>query len=77
MVWELIELPESEVAPRFNPVFIQISEKEIAIMGGYSENGFLSDFSVFNFKSNKCLKVFDDGEYKFSSQDNQSALIGN
>lgn len=75
--WELIQLPKTEFAPRRNPVVIPLNDSEIAILGGCGENDKdLSDVVVFNVVNKECRKVADGGDLKFTSDNNQIALIG-
>ena len=75
--WELIKPPKEVFTPRRNPLVVPLNQNEIAILGGYGENGGLSDVLIFNVTSKECHKVADGGDYKFMSDNNQIALKGN
>lgn len=76
--WESIQLPKKEFVPRRNPVVIPLNDREIAILGGCDENDKdLSDVVVFDVINKECRKVADGGDLKFTSDNNQIALVGN
>jgi hypothetical protein len=54
-----------------------LNENEIAIMGGFGNSGYLSDVLIFNVAKREITKFTDGGNEKFSSDNNQIALVGN
>lgn len=64
--------------PRSFHVVVPLNASEIVIMGGMNKHGqILSDVVLFNPTHLACQKVDDREDYKFWSEDNSSALVGN
>ena len=57
-------MPVETLEPRYQPAVAVINQQEVAILGGWSKQGFsrLGDIIIFNSRTNKCKKVEVDEE---------------
>ena len=65
--------PATTLQPRYQPAVAQISSSEIAIMGGWSREGYsrLGDVVLFDATSNTCKLVVKHNAIKLNAVGNQ------
>ena len=64
-LWQLINVAENILTPRYYPAVAPLNDTEIAILGGSNYPNRLSDVIVFNTTTKTCQKVSAGGDYKF------------
>ena len=75
--WQLIRAPVATLEPRCQPAVAPLNAHEIAILGGWSKEGFsrLGDVVIFDSRTCKVTKVVasaNEGTPKFNATANQS-----
>lgn len=66
--WQMIRAPVGTLEPRYQPAVVAINSHEIAILGGWSREGYsrLGDVVLFDTRTRACAKVVSQDQ---SSQD--------
>ena len=72
-LWQLIDVAENILTPRYNTAVAPLNDTEIAILGGSYR---FSDVIVFNTTTKTCQKVSAGGDYKFYAAGNQCVQAG-
>ena len=76
--WELIEISDADLKPRYWPIAVAISAKEITILGGIdSQSSYFCDVVIFDEASKRCThKRQLVGQIGFCNVDQYEKAIG-